>query len=126
MVKGLRDKYKEAKKRRKTRQEKKCILSSKLLRRNKFQSYAAGAIRYSRQRVLGEISKNISFYPKDSRVSECCESLFFQKDDYSRLAGKRKTVPRFKVKKQKKCLNVDIKETAFVLNTEIYNVRQTN
>lgn len=74
---------------------------------------------------LVKSAKTFLFIPKIHEFLSAVK-VFFQKDDNSRLAGKRKTVPRFKVKKQKKCLNVDIKETAFVLNTEIYNVRQTN
>lgn len=39
----------------------------------------------------------------NSEVTECCESLFYQRDNKSRrLAGKREIIPRFEVKKQKK------------------------
>lgn len=112
LVKGLRDKYKETRKRR-TQQEIVGILPSKLLQKYKLKSYAAGAIGYSRRRVLGdEVSKNSSLSKRNSRIQRLLSSVkeFFQRDDNSRSsAGKRETITRFKVKKQKRFLNDDMK-----------------
>lgn len=94
MVQGLRDQCKEAKKRRKETT-------------SFHQSYYED-INLSHM-MLEQLDMRESGYLvittrfTNSEVTECCESLFYQRDNKSRrLAGKREIIPRFEVKKQKK------------------------
>lgn len=107
LIKGLRDKYKQAKKR-KTKKAIVSILPFNLIRKYKLQSFAAGAVGYSRKRILSK-GRNTLTPRRNARIQTTIK-VFLQRDDNSRSsAGKKETITRFKVKKQKRFLNDDMK-----------------
>lgn len=81
------------------------------MRKYRLKSVAAGAVGYSRKRILTAIStKSSTCGNKRIQRIQTAVQIFLQRNEKSRSsAGKKETITRFKIKKQKRFLNDDMK-----------------
>lgn len=115
LVKGIREKYRSAAER-KNKEMFVNVLTSKLLRKYRLKKYAAKAFGFSRKRNLdhkGNMETRKGLFKRNrSRIDEIQRSVrsFLQRDDNSSIApGKKDTITRNKVKRQKRFLNDDLR-----------------
>ena len=130
LVKGIREKYRLSVDRR-NKELFINVLTSKLLRKYRLKKYTARAFGYSRKRVTLDHEENIKtrqgLFKRDrTRVDELQTSVrsFLQRDDNSRTAaGKKDSITRNKVKKQKRFLNDDLKNLHDKFLSEFPNLK---